>query len=342
MKRWIPTLLLILLLSGCTAAPLIEETSALMPAPSVVSEGELPDGDIQIALIMAYMGPNCAGTDGGLSLYGKVVRLQKLELAYDGAAVVGVVEYINDGYVNTGTYYHCYTAKVRGVVGVSDDGPYVESLTYEPQSGGVGLYISAVEEAATNDRKQVQARRAYDLPMLDTADRAVNEQINAFFQQDCERFMADDGFWESVEGRYRYDVTEMPYILHPLHDTMTAKPVYMDAELLSVEQTSCWNAGGMNYTSYYGNTFDLHTGERLALDYFVKEEIEVFNAWVTRQVLEEDSGLFTEEKINGMFRECTFADYQYAYNGGEVMIYLDEPRITGSAPVLRYQISEDQ
>lgn len=324
-----------LLLAGCGAQ--VEQPAVPAPTPVASPEPAQPGDAVQIAMIRSYMGDDCRGSDRGLFDGGwySDIHVQKLDLECDGETVTGTVEGIvgrgrgDDGYA---TFFR---AAVHGVVGMNDGEPYVESLTYERQSVWTSFYLDRVEQALTNDRKQVVARRWYDLPGLSGGAQVAMRKIEAFFEQDCEEFMADDDLWERIEGRPVPSGQEQFYVLQPFHDTMSTELSYLDEEILSIRQTSYWNAGGMNYTSCYGHTFDLRTGDQLPLDHFVTEDITDFNQWVTDQVCEIG---WRREEVEEYYSELTFSDYQYAYDGESVLLFLEEPRTTGSAPILCYQL----
>lgn len=313
----------LLLPAGC-AAP-------ARPSPGVSAEAARPSGAVQLALVRDYMGGDCRGTDGGLFDGMTTVRIQKLDLTCDGGIVTGTVE----GIQGDSPYYNYFRAAVRGVVGMAEDGPYVERLTYERQGGVTALFLNRVEQAVTNGQRQVLGRRWYDLPGLSGGTQPATEKINAFFKQQCEAFMADDDFWEASVGRMDAAGQGQPYILQPLHDTMCTQLTYLDTDILSVQQVSSWNAGGMNFTSYYGYTFDIRSGDPLALDSFVTADISDFNGWVTDQVC----GIgWKREEVEGYYSGLAFSDYRYAYDGESILLFLENPCTTGSAPVLRYPL----
>lgn len=313
----------LLLPAGCAAPE--------RPSSGAVPEAARPSGAVQIALIRDYMGADCNGTDGGLFGGKATVRIQTLDLTCDGGTVTGTVE----GIQGDSSYSSYFSAAVRGVVGMAEGEPYVERLTYERQDGWIALYLNRVEQAAVNEQRQVLARRWYDLPGLSHAAQPVSKKIDAFFEQKCEAFMADDYFWEACAERMDTAGQDRPYILQPLHDTMSTQLTYLDMDILSVRQVSSWNAGGMNSISYYGYTFDLRSGDPLGLDYFVTADSADFNRWVTDQVC----GIgWKREEVEGYYSGLALSDYRYAYDGESVLLFLDNPRVTGSAPVLRYPL----
>lgn len=328
-----------LLLAGCTAEPEAAVTPAPSPAPSVSAEESRPAPAVQIALIRDYIGPDCRGTDGGLLDYrglidfGDAVRVQKLDLTCDGETVTGTVE----GVIGDRGYARYFRAAVRGVVGVADGIPYVERLTYGDCLSGPGVRIRRVEEAVTDENRRIAARRWYDQPVIYDPDSKGTEVVNGFFETECQTFMDDeDGFfWGSAEELLKLAGTDR-FIDQNLSETVTTEVTYLDESLLSVRKTRNWFMAGTSPVHYYGDTFDLNTGERLDLDYFVKTDIADFNDWVTGQVSE--MGGWTWEEAVGFYRDLTFADYQYAYDGESVIVFLEDPFVAGSAPVLRYKL----
>ena len=335
-KKLLPLILCCaLLLAGCAAEPSPAPTPT--PTPSVSVEEPRPVPAVQIALIRDYMGPDCRGTDGGLlDGYGGTIRVQKLDLICDGETVTGTVEGVRAGFSDFESGCTYFRTGVRGVVGAAGGVPYVERLTYGDCQRGPGIHIQRVEEAITDENRRIVARRWYDQPVIYDPDSEGTEAVNEYFETECQTFMddAEGFFWGSAEGLLELAGTDR-FVDQNLRETVTTEVTYLDELLLSVNKTCNWFMAGTSPIHYAGDTFDLRSGQRLDLDYFVKVDIADFNDWVTDQVC---AIAWEREEVEDCYSGLTFADYQYAYDGDSVIIFLEEPFVAGGAPVLRYKL----
>lgn len=121
--------------------------------------------------------------------------------------------------------------------------------------------IDRQDHSYYNDAGKLVIEHYYDLPVLE-GDSAAIRTINASFQKECETFFAEHKETADMTFEYFADL-DLP---NPLSDRVRTEITYNDKGIFSVLQTSYWAMGGAGSTDgFYGETYDLNTGERMLL-----------------------------------------------------------------------------
>ncbi|MDR2088489.1 MAG: hypothetical protein LBP73_03935 [Clostridiales Family XIII bacterium] len=243
-----------------------------------------------------------------------------------------------------------------------------------PSAGGTMLLsFERISENVTDAKGNVLARMYMDKPVLslepfDSKDGAsaimnamsgtsdgdaVISRINAYFEEDVKGFFygsekskhfADaegwhDYFFESVAGM-REGYGDEALADSPLFNTVDSAVAYMSDEMLSIKQSTDWMAGGVRNLRYYGSTFDLRTGELLALDRFVNDGKEEFEAKIFSELRErffiDKDEIHDYEYFLAQLREKDIGEHEFYYDGQNIHLIFNEDIATGMGFILRY------
>lgn len=190
------------------------------------------------------------------------------------------------------------------------------------------------DRSLRNENGDVLVESVYEKPVLQgttTEIAAINEAIDA----DCNRFFAESGAVsdyepETLEQMLRDMGMDYGDLMHNAYATVTNNKDHIFSVCISTD----WFLGGVFHEDYYGMTFDLRTGERLALEQLSElpaDELEARLKEITAQKLREayGEGLFAEPEE--ILADYTLADLLFYVQEGEIILTFPTYTFTAGA-----------
>lgn len=199
-------------------------------------------------------------------------------------------------------------------------------------NGTIKVSVERTDKSIVNDEGQTMAIIYYDKPVVTGNTKAAYE-INEFFNREEEDWLGKGGgrlTWfkegdyerfcrvaQSMREQYGDDIVSQ----QPAIYTVDTRIKYLDENVLSIFQitTFIWESGCRHY---YGSTFDLETGELLAITDLIEIDAHDMKRIMVDAIHENES---YDEMANNNF-EYMYYDikvdmkYEYFYDGEKFYI----------------------
>ena len=146
------------------------------------------------------------------------------------------------------------------------------------------IVIERIDKSIENEKGEVLGIAYYDKPVIVTSDSEGIKIINAFYEEEAKEWFGSGGkITANVENYYEYfceSLEEMKEIWgeevlvdNPLHYRVDTQIEYVDNNTISIFQIVDVLIGTRGWI-YYGNTFDLNTGELIPITDLVEIDAE--------------------------------------------------------------------
>jgi hypothetical protein len=196
----------------------------------------------------------------------------------------------------------------------------------------IELKYDRIEEIVRDDNGNVLAEMYFVKPILIGNQESV-KIINQFFEREANYFFRNSGelvnskygdynqFMRSVDEAREY-YGDSALAEHNFANTVNVKMMYQNEEIISFKEETFWFAGGINNYSYYGETFNLQSGEILTVEEFTEQDLKDFKDNVISQLSQNFYKDYQEirDKLIDEVANYKFADYNYYYDGNDIYL----------------------
>jgi hypothetical protein len=225
-------------------------------------------------------------------------------------------------------------------------------LAADGQVAPVQIFFERVREPVEDTQGNVLGELCYERIVLSDDTKAATA-INDYFAAEARAFFDGDGksrrfplgtredFLRSV-AQWRESLGDVPLSESPLYCVVNMAVTHADKDILSVRENFFWMGGGVSNLYYYGDTFDLATGELLTLDCFVDEDAADFNAMALEAIQRDlgecfayyDQSNDTTKRISAL----SLADYEFYFDsGGDLYLIFNQEVYSDGGYILPFQ-----
>lgn len=189
-----------------------------------------------------------------------------------------------------------------------------------------------------NEKNELIADISYEIPVITGENTVVTNKINSHFEDLSSDFINDTNqsnllmddsmkiFIQHVNEKIKYS-GDADLVVSPFFNRVLSDIIFFDENIMSIRQKFDWMAGGVYDFVYRGEVFDLNTGEKLTLDYFIEDSLEVFNEKVISNIKEQlevsyRNDLQSRDDILTTYQNYKWEDYNFYYDGKNVYIIM--------------------